>query len=93
LQLFESFHKLQKIPKQANVGAELQTTRDLWKRRYFESKAKTVPLDTEVQDLKGQLEKCRDEILRQMKSKIVERTKQRQPGDVALRKRYFHSQH
>jgi len=71
----------------ANLDAELQTTRDVWKRLYFESKGKTIPLDEEVQLKKNELERYRDEILKRMKTRVVERSKQRNTSDALWRKR------
>jgi len=71
---------------QAKVEAEMQTTRDIWKRLYFESKMKTLPLDDQVQELKEELERCRDEILRKMKTKVVQRSK-RLTAEASMRKR------
>ena len=76
------------LPHQAGLEAEIQTTRDVWKRLYFDSKAETLPLDAQVQGLKDDLEKYRDDILKRMKTKVVERSKQRLTAEAALKKRY-----
>lgn len=74
---------------QASLEAEFQTTRDVWKRLYFDSKAKTIPLDEQAQTKKNELEKYRDEILRRMKTKVVKRSQQRLTSDALWRKRNF----
>jgi len=71
----------------ASLETELQTTRDVWKSLYFDSKAKTIPLDEQVQTKKNTLDNYRDGILRKMKTKVVERSKQRQTSDAMWRKR------
>lgn len=71
----------------ANLDAEFQTTRDIWKRLYFDAKSKTIPLDERVRAKKSELDRYRDEILRLMKSKVVERNRLKQSSDALWRKR------